>query len=114
MEVVQNGRLLSHWNIQTAEKALMVEFSPAETARMEHQRRRSMRSINSTGPMHLSYQTTYRISIGSASTAYSPILCKKLRFNPFAHLPTTPIPNKSNGDGHFAKYALGLDPVGRS
>jgi hypothetical protein len=86
--------------------ASMLEFSTVEKAHMEHNRRRSMRSINSTGPMHLSYRTSYRMSISEpmsqASPACSPILSTKLRFTPVAHLPTTPIPHGSNGSRRIA------------
>lgn len=78
-------------------RTIVVEFSPIEKARMERQRRRSRRSINSTGPMQLSYGTSYRISMGTPSPACSPILATKLRFTPVAHIPTTPVPANSKG-----------------
>lgn len=77
-------------------KRVVVEIATVEKARMEHQRRRSLRSINSTGPMHLSYRTSYRMSLSDSSPTTSPILSTTLRFTPVAHLPTTPIPRSSN------------------
>jgi hypothetical protein len=67
-----------------------LEMSTDEKDRMEHQRRRSMRLINSVGPMLLSYRTSYRIE-SSVSPVYSPIASSRLRFTPVAHLPTTPV-----------------------
>lgn len=66
------------------------EFMTAEKDYVERQRRRSIRSLNSTGPMILSYQTSYRISMSRFSPECSPIVSTRLRFTPVAHIPTTP------------------------
>jgi len=71
---------------------VIVEISTAEKAHMEHRRRRSIRSVNSAGPMLLSYRTSYRISKheSASSPVRSPIFSTRLRFTPVAHLQTTP------------------------
>lgn len=66
------------------------EFMTTEKDYVDYQRRRSIRSLNSTGPMILSYRTSYRIHIGHYSPECSPILSTRLRFTPVAHIPTTP------------------------
>jgi hypothetical protein len=56
-------------------------------ARLSHQRRRTFRQVNSTGPMILSHQTYIRMSPESeASPRYSPIAASRLCFTPVAHL----------------------------
>lgn len=69
---------------------VLLEFNTAEKARMEHLLRRRRRSVNSVGPMLLSYRTSYRMSKGGTVSASSPIVSTRLRFTPVAHLPTTP------------------------
>jgi hypothetical protein len=83
----------SEWNNP---KNIELEMLSMEKARMEHQHRRSLRLVNSTGPMLLSYRTSYRIGT-NASPMCSPITSCRLRFTPVAHLPTSPIPTYSHG-----------------
>ena len=85
-----SGSSLSSASEWINRKEVELEMSTDEKDRMEHQRRRSLRLINSVGPMLLSYRTSYRIE-SSKSPVYSPIASCRLRFTPVAHLPTTPV-----------------------
>jgi len=85
-----SGSSLSSSSEWINRKQVELEMSTDEKDRMEHQRRRSLRLINSVGPMLLSYRTSYRIET-SKSPVYSPIASCRLRFTPVAHLPTTPV-----------------------
>ena len=60
-------------------------ISSTTRARLEHNRRRAAREVNSDGPMILSRRTTFRISSSSVlSPNYSPITAIELRFTPVA------------------------------
>jgi hypothetical protein len=91
-----SGSSLSSTSEWINRKHFELEMSTDEDARMEHQRRRSLRLINSTGPMLLSYRTSYRME-HSMSPTYSPITSCRLRFTPVAHIPTTPVVSYIHG-----------------
>lgn len=83
-----SGHLSSSSSSPSTRSARQNEFMTAE--KVDRQRRRSIRSLNSTGPMILSYRTSYRISMSRFSPECSPIVSTRLRFTPVAHIPTTP------------------------
>jgi hypothetical protein len=92
-----SGSSLSSTSEWINRKHFELEMSTDEDARMERQRRRSLRLINSTGPMLLSYRTSYRME-HSMSPTYSPITSCRLRFTPVAHIPTTPVVSYIHGE----------------
>mmetsp|Transcript_25568 Transcript_25568/g.27457 ORF Transcript_25568/g.27457 Transcript_25568/m.27457 type:complete len:239 (+) Transcript_25568:239-955(+) len=83
-------------------------LSTAVKCRIEHQRRRCARQVNSTGTMYLSYKTEIRMSMDSPLR--SPIMAKALQFTPVSSFPTTPFshyryrppihPKSSSGNLH--------------
>jgi len=85
-----SGSSLSTTSVWINGKQIEVELSTGEKDHMEHQRRRSLRLVNSTGPMLLSYRTSFRIE-NCTSPIYSPVASCRLKFTPVAHIPTTPV-----------------------